>query len=299
MDDKERGLVNAYSDARTNYEKAVHDKNPKAESLLEPFEKAKKGIVRYYLDSKRYLEVLPSQFKDEPNVDSLEGARNSQANRLADATMEQLAYRLHAKNPKELLLDRMKFYEFYLSLPFKPDSEGGLFLADHKKAYDLPKDFMQHYEIRNPMPIVDLDIYPRGVILPSRLEEDIATSNNAPLSERIKAGLIIVNRNVSPIITMGKHGSHAFPSLISYHKLLRDEDLTEILQGYAKKGEQYFGFIRADFGKLKPRAKKPGWLEPKQADWIKSFPILIVPGISPEHLEIMVEKERKLLGLSK
>lgn len=218
------------------------------------------------------------------------------AKRLGNATIEQFAYRLDLDRTILPFLDFDRFYNFFLSLKIPSNPAQGLILSEHEEFCDLPKKFMQHYEIRNPAPIADLEIYPRGVIDSSKIRADIERSQHKPVSEKIIAELIRANRKYGPRITFGKHGTHAFLSKIAYIKMLRNPDIADLLLDAAKK-ESYFGFVRADYHSLKPRNTLPGWLPPKTTEWVKSLPIIIVPGINKDQLEIMVDKERKLLGL--
>ena len=219
------------------------------------------------------------------------------AERLATATVSQFAYRLSLEKTETQMLDQMKFRDFYLSMYDTKNPISALVLAKHKKPYDFPKDFMQHYEIREPAPIADLEIYPRGIIVSSAIEEDISRSRKeGSFSERLKAKLVKINQTYAPKVTFGKHGKHAFPSEMAYMSLLKDKDIAKLLIE-ASEQEPYFGFVRADYHSLVPRSSAPGWLAPKQVDWIQSFPVIIIPALSTEQLEIMVEKERKLLGL--
>ena len=219
------------------------------------------------------------------------------ADRLATATVSQFAYRLTMEKEDLQMLDQMKFRDFYLSLPHSEESTNALILAKHKKYLDFPKEYMQHYEIRNPSPVADLEIYPRGIILSSKIKEDISRSKKeSSFSERLRAKLVKINQIYGPKVTFGKHGKHAFPSEIAYMKLLKDKEIAKLLIK-ASEQEPYFGFVRADYHSLIPRNKDPGWLAPKQVDWIQSFPVIIVPGIEREQLEVMVEKERQLLGI--
>jgi len=218
------------------------------------------------------------------------------AERLAIATVEQLTYRITAKKVSHPLFDKNKFCDFYLSLRIPAKLSGGLVLSEHKKLYDLPKEFMQYYEIRDPMPISFLEVYPRGVIVPSEIENDISKSKHKSLSYKIRAEIARLNRRLSPKITGGKHGKHVFASEIAYMKMLRDKDMAEMLSEEAKKKEPYFGFIRVNYNHLKPRSMGPGWLDPKEVEWLKSFPVIIIPEITTEKLEVMVNKEIKILG---
>ena len=158
---------------------------------------------------------------------------------------------------------------------------------------------MQHYEVRRPSPMVDLDIYPRGIIVSSNLERDISRSLHRDISYRIKAEAIRFNKRYGPKIAplFKKQGKHIFPSEISYLKMLRDKEVADILVASAERQEPYFGFIRVDYNSLRPRNNKPGWLLPKEVEWLKPLPVIIIPGITEEQLRILEKKEKKALGL--
>ncbi len=223
------------------------------------------------------------------------------AEKLAEATVNQFYYRLAIEKIEHQspVLDKKKFYDFFISLPIPANPSGGLILSTHKKPCDFPKEYMQSYEIRRPTPVADLEIYPRGVIISSKIEEDISRSIARPFSDKVRAEIVRFNRRIGPRVApyFGKQGKHMFPSELAYMKMLRDEEISKLLLAEAKKQEPFFGFMRVDYNKLKPRNKEPGWLLPKETAWIKAFPVIIIPGITTEQLEIMVDKERKMLGL--
>ena len=218
------------------------------------------------------------------------------AARLAKATIDQLNYRLGLKETDTHVFDYNRFQDFFLSLTTPEESSGGLVLSGHKKLYDLPRDFMQHYEVRNPAPIADLEVYPRGVIVSSGIEGDITRYKDKTVLERVKAEIARANKRFGPRFTKGKHGRHSFSSEIAYAKMLRNEDIRAVLRTTIARQEPYLGFMRVDYHSLKPKVNTPGWFTPKQVDWIKSFPVIIIPGISQEQLEVMVNKETELLG---
>jgi hypothetical protein len=218
------------------------------------------------------------------------------AERLANATMEQFAYRLETA-PDCLKLDKNSFYEFFRSLDLPEKACGGLILSDHKRYADYPKEFQQSYEIRDPAPVARLDITPRGVIDSHNLEGDIQRGREKPFMDRFRAELERANRRFSPKFTGGKHGKHAFLSDIQYIKMLREDKIADVLREYAKKEDRYFGFIRVDYNNLAPLER--GWYKKREINWIKAFPVVIIPGIKEEHLKLIERRERRILKYSK
>jgi len=153
-----------------------------------------------------------------------------EARKLARATKEQCAYRLIRKDIREITSEEIEdfpfseniFENFYLSIP-KHDEEIGLFLAKHKRPFDMPNEYSQSIEFRDLKPEVKITIIPRGIINSSKLEEDLKKSGELSLEELIKKSICELNRKYAPIITRGKHGQRSYRSKFAYEEILKDE----------------------------------------------------------------------------
>jgi len=223
-----------------------------------------------------------------------------QAKKLAEACVAQMEYRLGIDERERL--DYNKFYNFFASLQIPEKSDYGLVLLKHKKIGDVPgKEYIQKIEIRElgePIIIKWVDIIPRGVIVTAKLEEEISKCSDKSLKENLEAKIVKINRMLGPKLTLGKHGTHAYSSQMAYFELLKDKEIrNSLLDLIEQSKEEYFGFLRVDYSISQPRSTNPGWYTPPQKNPSKSAPILIIPGISNELIELLEEREINLLGI--